>query len=157
MIIASFVFGGNSPALTNRARLSLWIKWVSTAYMRDAQWRDVPNRSSRHWESRRWELIYSSIETVQRCRDEDRGEGSDHLRETNSSASAREPAETREAHLSLKLSFRRSLPKVTSLEILHQVSTLLSTCFTDSTCDEIRDDVVWLNDGENELRNLADG
>lgn len=47
--------------------------------------------------------------------------------------------------------------KMSSLEVLHEVASLLSSRLRDAARDEIRDDVVRLDDRKDQLADLADG
>lgn len=56
----------------------------------------------------------------------------------------------------MKLRFRARTPQIAGFHVLHEVAGLLRPGFGDASCDEVCHDVARLNDGENELRDLAD-
>lgn len=60
-------------------------------------------------------------------------------------------------HLAVELRARRRTEQVPGLEVLHQVSRLVRARLGDSAGDQVRNDVVGLHDGKDDLRDLADG
>ena len=56
----------------------------------------------------------------------------------------------------MELRTRAAPPQMPRLEVLHQVPSLLRARLGDPARDEVRDDVPRLDDGEDQLRDLAD-